>query len=104
MLAVSAPARVSSLPDVPTMAQAGLPGFESSAGIGLLAPAATAKAIISRLHTSTVKVINTPETRQLLQSQGVELVGNSPEEFNTVIREESAKWDKVVRAGNIKLD
>ena len=103
-LAVSAPARYRALPDVPTMGEAGMAGFESSAGIGLLAPAATSKAIISKLHASTVKVINTPDIRQRLLSQGVELIGNSPEEFNGVIREESAKWDKVVRAGNIKLD
>ncbi len=104
VLAVSAPARVASLPEVPTMAQAGMPGFESSAGIGFLAPAGTSRDIIASLHTSTVKVINAPETRKLLQSQGVELVGNSPQQFTAVIQEETAKWGKVVRAGNIKLD
>ena len=104
-LGVSTLTRQSTMPDVPPLAEsAGMPGFESSAGIGFLAPAGTSKDIIARLHTSTVKVINTPETRKLLQSQGVELVGNSPQEFTSVIQEETAKWGKVVRAGNIKLD
>ncbi|MCC6531087.1 MAG: tripartite tricarboxylate transporter substrate binding protein [Burkholderiales bacterium] len=104
VLAVSAPARIRVLPDVPTMAEAGMPGFETSAGIGLLAPAGTDKAIISKLHASTVKAINTTEIRQRLELQGVELIGNTPEEFTAVIRDETAKWHKVVRAGNIRVD
>jgi len=104
VLAVSAPARYRALPDVPTMAEAGMPGFESSAGIGLLAPAGTDKAIVSRLQVATVKVLNTPEIRQRLEASGVALVGNTPEEFNAVIRQETAKWGKVVRAGNIKVE
>jgi len=104
VLAVSAPARYRALPDVPTMAEAGMPGFESSAGIGLLAPAGTDKAIVSRLHAATVKVLNTPEIRQRLEASGVALVGNTPEEFHAVIRQETAKWGKVVRAGGIKVE
>lgn len=104
VLAVSAPTRYRALPQVPTMAEAGLPGFESSAGVGLLAPAGTDKAIVAKLHTSSVKIINAPETRQRLEAQGVELVGSTPDEFATVIRNETAKWLKVVRAGNIKVD
>jgi len=104
VLAVSAPTRYRALPDVPTMAEAGMPGFESAAGIGLLVPAGTDKAIISKLHTATVKVVNTPDIRQRLEASGVALVGNTPEEFNAVIRQETAKWAKVVRAGNIKIE
>lgn len=103
-LGVSAGARQRSLPDVPTMAEAGLPGFESAAGIGLLAPAATPRSVITQLQTSTVKAMNTPETRNLLLASGVELIGSTPEEFTRLIKSESARWDKVVKAGNIKLD
>ncbi len=103
-LGVSAGARQRSFPDVPTMTEAGVAGFESAAGIGLLAPAATPRALITQLQTSTVKAMNTPETRNLLLASGVELIGSTPEEFTRLIKSESARWDKVVKAGNIKLD
>ena len=104
VLTVAAPTRYRSLPDVPTMAEAGAPGVEGSAGIGLVAPAGTPRPIISRLHTSTVKIINTPEIRDKLLAQGVELFGNTPEEFAAQIKEQTARWEMVIRSANITMD
>lgn len=104
VLTVAAPNRYRSLPEVPTMAEAGAPGVEGSAGIGLVAPAGTPRPIISRLHTSTVKIINTPEIRDKLLAQGVELFGNTPEEFTAQIKEQTARWEMVIRTANIKMD
>ena len=104
VLTVAAPTRYRSLPDVPTMAEAGAPGVEGSAGIGLVAPTGTPRPIISRLHTSTVKIINTPEIRDKLLAQGVELFGNTPEEFAAQIKEQTARWEMVIRSANITMD
>ena len=103
-LAVAAARRYRSLPEMPTMAEAGTPGVEANAGIGLMAPAGTPRAIIDRYYSGTIKVINAPELREKLLGQGVELIGNSPDEFAAALKEESARWEKVVRAANIKLD
>jgi len=104
VLTVAAPTRYRSLPEVPTMAEAGAPGVEGSAGIGLVVPSGTPRPIISRLHTSTVKIINTPEIRDKLLAQGVELFGNTPEEFAAQIKEQTARWEMVIRTANIKID
>lgn len=103
-VAVAAARRYRSLPDIPTMAEDGVPGVEANAGIGLVVPAGTPRAIIERYHTSTVKVINGPELREKLLGQGVELIGNSPEEFAASLKEEYARWERVVRTGGIKLN
>jgi len=104
VLVVASPVRYRSLPEVPTMAEAGTPGVAASAGIGLVAPAGSPGAVLARYHAGTIKIINTPEVREKLLLQGVELIGNSPEEFTAALKEESARWEKVVRAANIKLD
>jgi tripartite-type tricarboxylate transporter receptor subunit TctC len=101
-LAVSALKRVQTLPDVPTMKEAGVPGLISSAGVGLMAPAATPKDVIAKLQVETAKALESPEVRQKLAVQGLEVIGNSPEAFATVLREETARWAKVIKAGDIK--
>ena len=103
-LAVCADKRIAVMPDVPTMAEAGLPGHESSAGVGLLAPSGTPRQIIARLNTETIKALNHAETRDRLVSQGQEVIGGSPGQFSAVLREELERWSKVVKAGNVKLD
>ena len=103
-LAVAAAKRYRSLSELPTMAEAGTPGVEANAGIGLVVPAGTPRPIIDRYYSGTIKVINAPELREKLLLQGVELIGNSPDEFAAAIKEESARWEKVVRTANIKLD
>lgn len=103
-LIVCADKRVSVLPDVPTSAEAGMPGLESSAGIGLLAPAGTPKEIIARLHSEIVKALNDGDTRSRLLAQGQTVMGTTPEQFTSVIQEETQRWGKVIKAANVRID
>lgn len=103
-LIVCADKRVSVLPDVPTSAEAGMPGLESSAGIGLLAPAGTPKEIIARLHSEIVKALNDGDTRSRLLAQGQTVMGTTPEQFTAVIQEETQRWGKVIKAANVRID
>lgn len=103
-LAVCADKRVAVLPDVPTMAEAGLPGHEASAGVGLVGPAGMPLDIIARLHAETVKALAHTETRDRMVAQGQEVIGSTPEQFAAVIHEETERWAKVVKAASIKLD
>ena len=104
MLAVCANKRIAVMPDVPTMAEAGLPGHESSAGAGLLVPAATPREIVARLHAETVKVLAHADMRDRLVAQGLDVIGGTPEQFTAVLREETERWAKVVMAAKMKLD
>lgn len=104
VVATAAQKRFRLLPDTPTLAEAGAQGFEASAGIGLLAAAGTPRPVIARLHGAAVKVVTSPDIGQKLLAQGVELIGSTPEEFGALIREESARWDRVVKTANIKPD
>lgn len=91
-------------PDVPTTAEAGLPGFESTSGPGLLAPAGTPRAIIARLHAETVKALTMPELRDRFRAQGLNVIANTPEEFASFVRKETVRWSNVAKAANIRLD
>jgi tripartite-type tricarboxylate transporter receptor subunit TctC len=101
-LAVSAAQRYPALPEVPTMAEAGTPGFQSSAGVALMAPAAAPKQIVARLNAEIVKALNSPDIRQKLLAQGVDLIGNTPEELSAILSDETERWAKVIKAGNIR--
>lgn len=101
-LAVTGSRRSQLLPDLPTIAEAGLPGYEASGWYGLLAPAATPKAVIARLHAESAKALRLPDVVERLSGQGAEPVGNSPEEFTAFIRSEIDKWANLVRAANMK--
>lgn len=103
-LAVCADKRAAVMPGVPTMAEAGLPGHESSAGAGLLAPAGTPRHITTRLHGETVKALAHAETRDKLVAQGMDVIGNTPEQFSAVLREETERWAGVIKAAKMKLD
>ena len=103
-LAVTALRRSDLAPEVPSVAELGYPQLESLAWIGLLAPARTAKDIVSRLHAEAVRGMQTPDTRDALGKQGFDVVANSPEEFSRWIRLESAKWAKVVRVSGATAD
>jgi tripartite-type tricarboxylate transporter receptor subunit TctC len=103
-LGISAPQRLDILPDLPTLVEAGLPGMISDTSYGLVAPAGTPPERITLLRNAMVAAINDPETRQAFAAQGGSLVGSTPEEFTQAIREGSARWGQVVRAGNIKLE
>jgi tripartite-type tricarboxylate transporter receptor subunit TctC len=103
-LAVATLARTPMLPDVPTVDESGLKGYESIAWYGLLAPAGTPGPVIERLNADLVRSLQTPEVRDNLQRQGTDIVASSPARFAQVIREDIAKWTKVVKATGVKAD
>ncbi|RDI26004.1 tripartite-type tricarboxylate transporter receptor subunit TctC [Pseudacidovorax intermedius] len=101
-LAVTTPRRVAMLPDVPTMAEAGLPGYETSTWGGLLAPAGTPAAAIGRLNTEVNRILTLPEVRQHFQNAGMEPGGGTPLQFGAFIASEMAKWALVARQAGIQ--
>jgi tripartite-type tricarboxylate transporter receptor subunit TctC len=103
-LAVSTKKRVASLLDVPTVDEAGVPGFESFSWGGVMAPAGTPKEIVARLHAEIVKALKQPDVQERLQGLGAEIVGNSPEEFGAFVQAEIEKWARVAKFANVKLD
>lgn len=103
-LGVTSKARSSALPEVPTIAESGLPGFEAVAWFGVFAPARTPPAILEKLHADFAKVLKLPEVRQLLESQGAEAVASSPKEFEALVRGDLEKWRTVVQAARIAPD
>lgn len=100
-LGVASARRVAAAPDIPTIAEAGLPGYESVQWSGLLAPAGTPQEIITRLHREIVAILRVPEMKQRLAADGSELVANSPEEFAAFLKAELVKWAAVVKATGI---
>ncbi len=103
-LAVTSLKRSAIVPDMPTIAEKGVPGYESVNWYSILAPAGTPPAIIARLHADTVKAIGAPEMRKRLLELGAEGVTNSPAELALYVRSEVAKWGKVIRAAGIKME
>jgi len=101
-LAVAAPARLALFPDVPTMAEAGLPGIEAIAWNGIFVPAGTPRAAIDILHRELVKAYNAPDVKNQVLATGSEVAADTPEEFAAFVRAESAKWGKVIRDAGIK--
>jgi tripartite-type tricarboxylate transporter receptor subunit TctC len=95
--------RIAILPDVPTISEQGFAGYENGSWYGLAAPARTPMAIIQRLHGETVKVLSDPEILAQFARDGGSAVGNSPEAFAQEIRDDIAKWARVIKAANIKL-
>lgn len=103
-LGVSGSMRSPLNPDLPTIAEAGVAGYDSSVWIGLLAPAGTSKAIVDQLHTTVVKILNMPDVRKRLLAQDMQPVGSSPEQFAALIKDELHKWSKVIKAANVRVD
>ena len=101
-LGVTGTKRAPGADDIPTIAEAGVPGYQAVQWYGLLAPAATARDIVTKLHAGVVRALQNPEVRQRLLNDGAEPVGSSPEEFATYLRAETVKWAKVVQAAGIK--
>jgi tripartite-type tricarboxylate transporter receptor subunit TctC len=91
-------------PDLPTLNESGLPGFEVVNWMGFLVPAKTPQDIVARLSTEMRAILQAPDTRERLLKQGMEPVGNTPEEFDAYIKSEIAKWSKVVKQAGIKAD
>ncbi len=101
-LAVTALKRVAAIPDLPTMAESGFPGFDATASFGLMAPAGTSAAIIEKLHRETVRIAALPDIRKRLDDLGMEVIANTPAEFSDVIRSETRQWAKVIKEAGIK--
>ena len=104
ILGVTSAKRVPQLPDVPTIDEAGVKGFETSAWSGVYVPMGTPRDIITRLNTEIVKILKMPSVREQLSGQGAEPVGDSPEEFAQFTRSEIAKWAQVVKASGAKVE
>ena len=103
-LAVGAKKRIASKPELPTVAEAGVPGYEMAAWFGVLAPAGTPQPVIAALHKVMAGTLQQPEVRDRFARLGAEPVGNSPEEFGAFIQSEIAKWAKVVKEAGLKAD
>jgi tripartite-type tricarboxylate transporter receptor subunit TctC len=100
-LAVTSLSRSSTVPDVPTIAESGFPGFNVTVWLGLLAPAGTQEEIVGRLHRESVKALSLRDVRERLGGLGMEVIGNSPAEFAAVIRSELPTWAKVIKDAGI---
>ena len=103
-LAVTGTRRAAALPDVPTVAETGLKGYEATNWYGMVAPAGTPRPIVERLHKATVSVLEMPDVKQALLDQGIEAAPGSPEQFAAYIKAETSKWAKVIKASGIKVD
>ena len=103
-IAVSTLKRTSALPDVPTIAESGFPGFDATTWHALVAPAGTPKDIVAALHRATVGSLNDPDTRKALTELGVDIVADTPEELRAYVKSEIPKWAKIVRASGAKVD
>jgi tripartite-type tricarboxylate transporter receptor subunit TctC len=103
-VAVTGPRRSLALPEVPTFAEAGLPTYDASSWNGILVPAGTPRAIVDRLHGELAKILRNPSVLDRLVNDGPIPVGNTPEEFAAVIKSEQAKWGKVIREANVRIE
>ena len=103
-LAVGTAQRSPALPDVPTVAELGYPGFEAALWLGVLAPAGTPKPIIDRLHREIAAIVPTADFKQAMERNGADATGNTPDQFAKLIAEESARYIKVVKTIGLKLD
>lgn len=103
-LGVSTPKRSAAVPDLPTIAESGLPGYSATAWYGVLAPAGTPRDIIAKLNKEIVKILGNDEVRKRIASDGGEVIGSTPEEFTAVMKTDIAKWAKVVKASGAQVD
>ena len=104
LIAITGAKRATALPDTPTVMESGLPGFEATNWFGVMAPAGVAPDIVSKLNTETIKVLQTPEVRERLLALAYDLQTSTPQEFSALLKNETAKWAKVVKASGAKAD
>jgi tripartite-type tricarboxylate transporter receptor subunit TctC len=103
-IAITSAKRSPAVPDLPTMAEAGVPGFEITAWFGFMAPRGTPQAIIEKIHTDVARIVASPEIQERILSQASEPVGNSPAEYAAFINAEIAKWRAVIKQANVKAE
>lgn len=104
LLAVTTPKRAPALPDVPTVAESGVPGYEFTGWMGLLAPAATPRAVIARLHAEATRIVHLPDVKARFVIDAADPVGGTPEQFSVFLKSEIARWSKVVKQAGIKVE
>ena len=104
VLGIGGAKRIATLPDTPTIAESGVPGYEASNWWGIIAPAGTSPAIVKRLHADTTAILTTPETQKWFATEGAEVANMAPEQFARYIVSEMAKWGKVVKEAGIKAE
>jgi tripartite-type tricarboxylate transporter receptor subunit TctC len=102
--AITSKARSGLAPDIPTMSEAGVPGYETGIWNGILAPAHTPKAIVTRVNQAIVQILSSPQAKERYAHVGAEIRYNTPDEFRALIRSDIAKWTKVIKAGGIKVE
>jgi tripartite-type tricarboxylate transporter receptor subunit TctC len=103
-IAVTSAKRANAAPDIPTVAESGVPGYEASSWFALLAPAGTPRAIVMRLNTEVLSALQLKEVRESLSRQGLDPTGSTPAEADAYLRSEIAKWTRVVREAGIRAD
>jgi tripartite-type tricarboxylate transporter receptor subunit TctC len=103
-LGVTSRERLAAFPDLPTLAESGLPGYESSQWYGLLAPAATPREALDFLNAQAMKIMRTPQMKARMTHDGLVAIGSSREEFAAHIRAEGEKWARVIRASGASVD
>jgi tripartite-type tricarboxylate transporter receptor subunit TctC len=103
-LAVLGPKRSALLPEVPTVAEAGVPGYALTNWFGLLAPAGTPKNVVSKLNADVIRILREEDISRKIADMGADVVGNSSEEFGAAMRAESAQWAEIIKAANIKAE
>ncbi len=104
LLAITGAKRASALPETPTVHESGLPGFEATNWFGVMAPAATPPDVVNKLNTELIKVLQTPDIRERLLSLAYDLQSSTPQEFSALLKTETEKWAKVVKASGAKAD
>jgi tripartite-type tricarboxylate transporter receptor subunit TctC len=103
LLAVASPQRMPLMPDVPTVQEQGVTGYEMGSWFGLLAPAGTPKAIVDRLSEEVKKAVNDPRFADRMKSQGLEVVGSTPEQMLAAMQSDTKKWAELIQATDIKI-
>jgi len=104
VLAVTTPRRSTAYPGFPTLSESGFPGFDTSLWFGLIAPAATPKDVVAKIHDDVVAVLRLPDVRERIASQGAEIVADTPAEFAAFIAAESAKYANIIKQAGVKLE
>ncbi len=103
-IAVTSPKRAPAVPNLPTLAEAGVTGYEAMSWNGMFAPAKTPRAIITKIHAEVVKALNSPDVRDKLVAMGSDPVASTSEEFSAYVKAELARWGKVIRDNNIRTE
>ena len=103
-LGITTAKRSPAMPDIPTIDEAGVPGYQVSVWFGVVAPAATPKDVVAKLNAEINRILSLPEVKERFSAGGIDIVGGAPEVFDKHIREQVATWGKVVKDANIKSD